>query len=271
MPWSKLENIILVILVLTNLCLLVSVMGQRLHSSALRSQARDNAVRFLQSRGVQLEESLVPQTVSLLPQLVERDLEGEAACAAALLQGAVRAEARGGEVYRYDNENGAVQFHSDGVFSAELAPGVFPVGEEPEKTCLELLSWLGFQGELLGREGEEFTFRQLWEGDPVFNQQVTVRCRKGYVHSMTGGRRLVGAPQGDPSRTVITPATALIELFNGVTALGDVCSRVDRIEEGYVSAASLSGPMTLTPVWRVTTDTGAYQVDAVTGGVSRVP
>ena len=145
------------------------------------------------------------------------------------------------------------------------------MGEEPEKTCLELLSWLGFQGELLGREGEEFTFRQLWEGDPVFNQQVTVRCRKGYVHSMTGGRRLVGAPQGDPSRTVITPATALIELFNGVTALGDVCSRVDRIEEGYVSAASLSGPMTLTPVWRVTTDTGAYQVDAVTGGVSRMP
>ena len=80
MPWSKLKNIILVILVLTNLCLLVSVLGQRLHSSALRSQARDNAVRFLQSRGVQLEESLVPQTVSLLPQLVERDLEGEAAC-----------------------------------------------------------------------------------------------------------------------------------------------------------------------------------------------
>ena len=50
-----------------------------------------------------------------------------------------------------------------------------------------------------------------------------------------------------------------------------MCSRVDRIEEGYVSAASLSGPMTLTPVWRVTTDTGAYQVDAVTGGVSRMP
>lgn len=270
MPWSKLKNIILFILVLTNLCLLFSVLSQRMQSGLLRSQARDNAIQFLRDRGVQVEEALVPQAVALPPQTVERDLEGEQRAAAALLRGPVRSEARGGEVYRYDNENGSIQFHSDGVFSAELTRGAFPLGEDPEQTCLELLEQIGFQGELLSRGEEELTFRQLWEGAPVFNLQVTLLCQEGCVTAMTGGRRLVGRPEEDPARAVITPATALINLLNGATALGDVCNRVDRIDEGYVSAASLSGPMTLTPVWRVTTDTGAYQVDGVTGGVSRV-
>ena len=80
----------------------------------------------------------------------------------------------------------------------------------------------------------------------------------------------MGRPQPDPSRETISVATALIRFFNGVGALGDVCNRIDAIEPGYVAAASLSGPILLTPVWRVTTDTGAYQLDTVTGGVTRV-
>jgi hypothetical protein len=52
--------------------------------------------------------------------------------------------------------------------------------------------------------------------------------------------------------------------------LGDVCSRVDGIEPGYLSVTSLSRQMELTPVWRITTDTGAYQLDLVSGEVERV-
>ena len=43
-----------------------------------------------------------------------------------------------------------------------------------------------------------------------------------------------------------------------------------QMDQGYVSGPSLSGPMPLTPVWQVTTDTGFYQLDLVTGGVSRL-
>ena len=81
---------------------------------------------------------------------------------------------------------------------------------------------------------------------------------------------MVGKPQEDPARTTITVSTALISFLNGVSALGDVCNRIDAIEPGYITAASLSGPTALTPVWRVTTDTGAYQLDTVTGAVTRV-
>ena len=53
-------------------------------------------------------------------------------------------------------------------------------------------------------------------------------------------------------------------------SLPQINYKISALEQGYVSGASLSGPMTLTPVWQVTTDTGFYQLDLVTGGVSRL-
>ena len=129
---------------------------------------------------------------------------------------------------------------------------------------------MGLQGTILGEEGDELTFRQTWEGTPLFTQQVTLVCRENCLTGITAGRQLVARPQEDTARSSITVATALISFVNGVGALGDVCNRIDAIEPGYVAAASLSGPIVLTPVWRVTTDTGAYQLDTVTGSVTRV-
>lgn len=270
MPWTKLKNIILVILVITNAALLALVAGPAIQSSRVDSRAREDAIRLLQGRGVQVEESAVPETIALLPRVVERDLSVEERAAAALLDGPVTAEARGGEVYRYYNENGFLQFHSDGTLSAQLEPGRFPLGENPAAGCAALMEKLGVRGTVAEEAEETLVFRQEWEGWPLFTQQVTLVCQDGCLSAIAGGRQLVGRPQEDASRTTLTVATALIDFLNGVNALGDVCSRIDAIEPGYVAASSLSGPTVLTPVWRVTTDAGAYQLDTVTGAVSRV-
>lgn len=270
MPWSKMKNIILVILTVTNLCLLILVGGQAVQGSRLRSQAREDAICFLRSRGVQVEESIIPQSMTLRPQVAERDLEGEERTAAALLGGTVTVESRGGEVYRYFNEKGSVQFHSDGTFSAQLDAGSFQLGTDRRRGCLELMEKMGLRGIILEELDNELVFCQTWEGTPLFTQQVTLVCKGEGLSAITAGRQLVGRPQEDPTRQTVSVATALIEFVNGVSALGDVCNRIDAIEEGYVTASSLTGPTVLTPVWRVTTDTGAYQLDAVTGGVNRV-
>ena len=270
MPWSKLKNIILAILAVTNLALLVLVGGQAIQGSRLLSRAREDAIRLLHSRGVAVEEGIVPQSMDLLPQLVERDLAAEEQAAAALLGSPVSAESRGGEVYRYFNEKGSVQFHSDGAFSAQLEPGAFPVGGDRAAGCAALMERMGLQGIILAEEGDEFTFCQTWKGVPLFTQQVTMVCQGYDLAAVASGRQMVGRPRPDDSRETVTVATALINFLNGADALGDVCSRIDAIEPGYIAAPSLSGPLLLTPVWRVTTDTGAYQLDAVSGTVTRV-
>ena len=269
MEWAKLKNIILIILLLTNLVLLAFGASRRLQEAGILEQARSEAIRFLADRRVEVDEGQIPRQITLAPQTVQRDLTEEGELAARLLGGPVQAEARGAEVYRYYNEAGAVQFHSDGAFSAQLTPGIPLEGKVRAAACQELLALLDFQGELLAEEGDALRFRQTWGGGAVFNHQVTVQIEGDRVTALTAGRRLVGRPAKDESRGTITVATALIDFLNGLNALGDVCRRIDQVEEGYSAAASLSGSMALTPVWQITTDTGVYQLDLVTGEVSR--
>ena len=271
MEGSKLKNIAILILVLTNLCLLGFVLQRELQDRYFRWQARSNAIQLLtEQKGVDLDESQVPEQVRLRPQTVTRDLEREGILAAQLLGDGVQTENRGAGVYRYFNERGSLQFHSDGTFSGEFVPGAFSVGESREQGCLAILEQLDIQGEVVESGGDTLTVRQLWEGVPLFNQQVTLELTDGYLTAMTGGRRLIGEPEDDPTRRTVSAATALIEAYNGINALGYVCSRIDGITQGYVSSTALNGPMTLTPTWLVTTDTGEYQLNTVTGELSRL-
>ena len=270
MEWPKLKNIILCILVLTNLFLGIMVARRDLQDSTLRQQARESAVQFLEDHGVQVDESRVPHRMALAPQTVGRDLGREALLAARLLDGTVQTVHLGGEVYRYFNDNGTLQFHNDGAFQGEFVPGFLPVGENREEDCRTVLDKLDFRGELTAVGTDSLTFRQSWEGYPLFNQVVTLLLEEGSVAAMTGGRRLVGEPVKDADRSTITVPTALIRFFDGLTGLNAVCSRIDGITEGYISGASLSGPMTLTPVWHIATDTGTYQMDLVTGALRRL-
>lgn len=270
MERAKLKNIVLFILVVTNLCLLVFVVRQELRTRRADAQARENAIAFLAERGIRVDEPLVPKEMDLLPQVVERDRDAEGKAAQALLKGDVEMESRGGEVYRYYNENGSVQFHSDGTFSAELAPGAYPLGNDREAACLAVLKQLDFSAEVVEEGESALVLRQTWRGVSLFSQQVTVNWEEGSIRSLTGGRRLMGQPEEDRSRSALTVSGALIYFFNGLNGLGDVCSRVDSIDQGYVSTVSLNAPVTLTPVWRVVTDTGPYQLDGVTGALTRL-
>ena len=147
------------------------------------------------------------------------------------------------------------------------------MGENPGAAALELMKILEFDGEILDYPGESALavyLRQVWEGVHLFNQQAVILWDDTGITEITSARRLYGEPEEDPGRQTITLATALIDFYNGLNRLGDVCSRVDGIEPGYLSVTSLSRQMELTPVWRITTDTGAYQLDLVSGEVERV-
>ncbi len=276
MAWPKLKNIIILLLLGVNLCLLAVLAGRELSASRIEGRALADAVAYLREQGVQVDEGQLPDAAALQPQNVSRDIQQEQALAAALLGGEVSAQARGAGVYRYYNSSGSVQFHSSGEFSAQFSDGAFPLGErEPQDHAGDILSRLGFQGELiarLGADGEEsqsLTFRQIWQGIPLLNCQATLNYEGGSLVSITAGRRLFGQPQPDAAQAPITAATALMRFYTGLNALGDVCSQVNAVTQAYTVTATLADPAPLTPVWYIDTDTGAYQLDMLTGALSR--
>ena len=275
MEWSRMKTIILLILAVANISLLAFLVQREFQNQGAQREARENAILFLRQNGVAVEDSVIPEEMDLLPQTVERDREQEREAASLLLDGAVQEQAWSDEIYRYYNEAGSVQFHRDGTFRAEFVEGHFPVEErEPFVYGLEVLSTLGFTGaqrpvqaEAGPDAGSQISYRQLWNGVPIFNHQATAVFRNGDLVSLEG-RRLTGTPQPNLEQKPISVPTALVQFYHGVVSLGDVCSQIASITPGYVASTG-SGPSTLTPVWQITTDTRSYRLDTLTGTLSR--
>ena len=275
MEWSRIKTIILIILAILNGSLLFFLMQRELQNQSAQREARQNAILFLRENGVSVEDETIPQEMTLLPQTVEWDREQERTAAAVLLGDEVQEQAWSDEIYRYYNETGSIQFHRDGTFQGDFVEGAFPIGEStPSDYGLEVLDTLGFLGEetaVRSAQGEDpnssVTYRQLWNGVPIFNHQVTLTFREGCLVTIEG-RRLTGEPQEAAAQKAISVPTALFQFYRGVVTLGDVCSQIDSVTPGYVTSAG-SGPSALTPVWHIVTDARSYRLDLLTGTLSR--
>lgn len=270
MEWRKLKNIILIMLIGLNLALVILVGGPKVSGAYRYAQAGRDAVTFLEEKGIRVLEDPAPQTREMLAQLVERDLTAEVQVAANVLGEGAEQTAVGGEVYRYTSPAGSLQFHSDGAFWVRLKPGAFSLEESREAAAQKVLEQLGISAQTLSQQGLSVVLRQQWEGYPLFNQQTTVVWDDQGGMEINGVRRLYGAPVPDNSRTTISPATALIHFYNGLNQMGGVCSSIDTIEPGYLATTGLNRLMSLTPVWRIQTDTGTYQLDLISGSLERV-
>lgn len=275
MEGAKIKNIVIVILLMLNVFLLFLVGGRRMEDIQSRETARMRAVQIIQDSGVALDETIVPREMDLAARQALRGLEQEADLAVALLGGEVTAQARGGEVYRYYNAAGFVQFHSTGEFTAEFEQGYFSLGESAAaEHAASILSSLGFDGDVVEDAVDQgtgtVTMRQRVEQAPVLSCQAEVNYADGRLVSITNARRFFGRSEKVETEASLTVATALMRLYNGLQNMGDIYSTIEAITPAYTMSVSLSGPARLTPVWYVRTDTGAYQLDMQTGQLSRI-
>jgi len=270
MEWRKLKTIVLLILLAMDLALIPLVLGPQITDHYHSTRADREAELFLEQRGIDLGGLALPDPRDLDPLLAGRDRAAEGESARALLGEQAEETARGGGVYRYEGTKGSVQFHSDGSFVVRLDPAQFPLKGDGAAAALDVMAALGFSGEVIRQEDNALTLCQTMNGARLFSQQVVVSWDESGVLGVESGRRVYGQPETDPGRETVTLSTALINFYNGLNRMGDVCSRVDSIVPGYVSSADLNQRLSLTPVWRVTTDTGSYQLDLVSGELTRL-
>lgn len=270
MEGSKIKNIIIIILLLLNGFLLVPVGGRRAQNARSQDEARNSAVAILHSNGIGLDADAVPRKVDLPALQVVRDLTLEQEQAAALLGGEMTVQARGGDVYRYESPLGWIQVHSTGEFFAHFQPGAFPVSEDVVKQGTRLLASLGFEAVLREQTEGRLVFEQLVDRVRVLGCEAVLTYEDGEFQGIDAGSRVSGSVQTEPPRSVVSVATALMWLYNGLNELGDLYSRIEQVEPAYRASVSLSESARLTPVWYVKTDTGAYQMDLQNGQVSRI-
>ena len=271
MEWSKLKNIILILLLCVNAFLLVLAGIQESRSARYEEETRQAAVDVLEQNGIAFGLERLPEDMDLAPLTVTRDRESEAEVARALL-GEVERQGENEVRHLYAGAGGTAEFSLNGAFSVSLQPGTWVKEherslEDASRACLERI---GFHGALETQSVDDelgettLTYCQEWEDVPVFSCRITLVWRGDELVHMEGsqlsGTSAQAAVQGEP----LSAASILVRFLSGINEGGYVCGRVDGMTAGYLLSGT-ARPVELTPVWRIDTDSGSYYVDAYTG------
>ena len=272
MEWSKLKNVILLMLLFVNAILLLLVGSQASQDRRYQAETRQAAQAVLEQGGIDFTLDEFPDDLALPVTTVTRDRTGEEGVAAALL-GEVTLEGESEVRPRYSGPGGVAECSVNGSFTIRLTAGTWTLGEDQDyeassQACLEAM---GFTGALSGtdRNGKEtvLTYYQSWEGSPLFS--CTVRLHwQGEDLIQVEGQRLDGTVSATASKSLLSTPTILVRFLAGINEGGYVCSRIDAMEGGYLLSSNTTRQVQLTPVWRFVTDTGTYYVNAVTGEFS---
>ena len=265
MNTSRLKNIIIAILALTNACLLVMLLSRRAQEHASFDRATEELVQLYAASGVRLDAGRIPNGALRLSAVEpQRDLAAEAAFAEAIL-GPCTAEDVGGGIYRYANDCGQCLMRSSGAVEATLERTV----DDPEAYYESLFSAHGYgalYSTVNGGTGEVVAARML-PGATVFNADLTLVFFAGRLIAVTGSF----VPPVEPAALSdgIDGVTALVRFLDYSNLSGEVCTEAGDIRGGYLLQSTASASQRLIPVWRIATDVSEYYVNSSSGEVTR--
>ena len=120
MEWSKVKNIIILLLLLVNGFLLVLVGMRREETENYQASALAQAVEVLERSGIQVFQEGLEDALDMSPLSVERNLEREGALAGALLGETVEPKNQGGGLYAYRGNRGEVSIRAGGAISGRM-------------------------------------------------------------------------------------------------------------------------------------------------------
>ena len=262
MERSKLKNIVILLLVVLNAFFLILVVNQSQKDKAFQEAGREAAVTLLQQRGLSVEAEEVPWEQQLSSCTMERNHEQEQQLARLAL-GEI-GQRTGGTTTRYESEQGSVQFFQTGRFVINLSPGAVEAAVAVEAHAVEYLGALGIAAQLQSTEEldgnlVQVTVCQLADAVPVFSSEIVLEYHQGALQAVSGMRLVDSlAPSGKTSLGAETLLTSFLELVLSGTV---TCEAIYAITPGYVHASETA----LTPIWKIETDTGIYELNCLTG------
>ncbi len=264
MRWSKIKNIIIILLLLVNAFLLAQVGFRSYHSLRNERETRQRMVEVLERNDLAFLPQEIPGELELPPLRLTVTPPGRSEAEA--LVGTVTSVSAQGARATYTGELGTVVCSPTGEMDVTYTPGAVPVPQD----IPALLASLGVEtGELTDElSGDLLVTRctQLYNGAPLSGVTARVYQRHGFLERITL-RRLAGEAQTLPDSDAITASTALARFLDELSrGEGYVCSQVTRLYSGY--SLSGAGTVTLTPCWFVDTDTWHFSVDGYTGAVT---
>ena len=260
----RLKNIILLLLVVTNLFLLATLLFRWVDEARLQESAATELVQLFSSRGVELDAKTISQEIPSSLLTLTRSSQEEEKLAAFFLGDDVSFQDDGGGLTRYQSALGTLNFLSSGDFT--LTASLFT--DDPQELCDDFFRQFHYQEAAFSLEKDSgtVTATQYFDGRPVVKCTVTLTFSDGVLVSASG-RHLPSGSTSESTADCISAATALTSFLQALADQDRTCSQVCAVELGYALQNTPAAPLSLTPVWRITRDSFYCYVNSISGEV----
>jgi len=270
MDTSKIKNILIIILVFLNAFLLALVLVDDAGERAARNDAEEELREILDGCGITAADGMdffrePPQMCTVL-----RTPDEEMEKVSSILGEKALVEDLGGNIYFYSGKNGQANLRGTGEMDFIFNGNAVTLRGRTERALEKLMEKSGI--EICGEytqlsEADNASRVELccaWEGFPIYNARLSFDVY-GDSLLMASGVRQFDTLDSVSSEEAMDCVSAVMRFVEIVKNDGFICSRIDRIEAGYIMSVAVSGESSLTPVWRIDADTGTLYVNAITG------
>lgn len=267
MPVSKLKNLAILILLLANAALLCLLVPRQLHQRQQTQALRDSVSRLCAEQNVVLDSDHVPETITLYPLELADSAAAETAALTALLNETPEKTDSG----RLTSPSIRLGSWENGVLSLKLS-GQKEVSNL-RSAASRTLGKMGFQTHSLDTPTRlspgiySLNAVQSVLGVPVFSGGLTLTYANSALSDLSG-TFFTGTLTRADDTACITAAEAVVAFLSARMELGWVGSAITGLEQGYYNYASAGTAIRLTPVWKITTDTGSFLVNGQNWEVS---
>lgn len=275
MPTQKLKNLALLILLVANLILLSVVVPNRTARDREADELRQSLQTLCAREQVELDPAAIPDTVTLYALELAEDPSADLQAAKALLGDQVLVQDDSTRYLRtYQSAYGQCSLGRSGRFHAMLEDQA--ESGDLVKAAKQTLKRMGFtysslsQPERLRAGVYSVTAVQSVLDAPVFGGELTLTYSNNCLSSLDGVFFTGAGTMTRVSETAcISAAGALVSFLSARYDLGWVGSEILAMEQGYLrSETAAAAAVHLTPVWKLTTDTGVFYISGVTGEVT---
>lgn len=263
----RLKNIIILILLLVNLFLLGSLAQRRSVEQATYRNTVEQMASLFFADGIELNTSGIPKKLPPAAQTLTRSTELDRKAADFLLGGTLDRADQGGGIFTYTGNNGSALFRANGSFDA--------VGLLAEKDavsfCKKFCKTFGYDEPTfqLDESGTgTATAVRLWARAPIYNCTVTFTLEEHALMSVSGTLLPELSTELPQQEEMLSPLAALTAFQQVRKETGAVVTAVSAVTLCYELQSTTAVPLSLTPAWRIKTNTANYYVNCITGAVS---
>ena len=254
------------ILLLLNVFLLISVLSDGVESRRGASETVQAVKALLAEDGFTVGDGAVRVERAPVACTLTRDMALELHTVERLI-GKCEPTDQGGNIYFYRGASGQAILRGSGETDVLFSTGAVPLRGGMERTAQRVLRRAGISAVPIGQPdtGEDTVgFYGTVNGIPVYNAALRLDFSGDGVYMITGVRLFDAVTEGS-DEGLLDSVTVLLRFVEIVREEGFICSRIDSVAPGYLQSVTRSGEATLSPVWRIETDTGAFLINAKTG------